>query len=121
MTVPSQMPVRQFPAPLRARVRVAYAVAWEALIDTHATQALLFIGEFSSRVSPLQALNLYFTVVAVPAQMQEAVRTRTLASLDLDMLPTQSPMPVLAGWKLLRLDLVLKLLQYRRQYNATTH
>jgi hypothetical protein len=114
------MSVRQIPRPLRTRVRVAYAIAWEALVDTHATQALLFIGEFSSRVSPLQALNLYFTVVAVPAQMQEAVRTRTLASLDLDMLPSQTPMPVLSGWRLLRLDLVLKLLQYRRQYNGTT-
>ena len=34
MTVPSEMPIRQFPRALRGRVRVAYAVAWEALVDS---------------------------------------------------------------------------------------
>ena len=88
--VPSTMQTRHFPATIRTRVRVAYAVAWEALINTHTEQARLFIGEFASRVSPLDALELYLTVVPVPAPMQEPVRTRTLTALDLDCLPAQT-------------------------------
>ena len=118
--VPSAMPISQFPKSLRTRVRVAYAVAWEALINTHTEQAKLFIGEFASRVSPLDGLELYLTVVQVPAPMHEPVRTRTLTALDLDCLPQQTVMPVLRGWRLLRLDLVLKLIRYRRQYEEKT-
>lgn len=118
--VPSAMPISQFPKSFRTRVRVAYAVAWEALINTHTEQAKLFIGEFASRVSPLDGLELYLTVVQVPAPMHEPVRTRTLTALDLDCLPQQTVMPVLRGWRLLRLDLVLKLIRYRRQYEEKT-
>lgn len=120
MSVPSQMPIRQFPRALRTRVRVAYAVAWEALIDSHATQAHQFIGEFSSRVSPLEALELYLAVVPVSEPMQEPIRIRALASLELDDLPTKAPFPVLRGWRLLRPDLAIKLLRYRRAYHERT-
>lgn len=118
--VPSAMPVSQFPKAFRTRVRVAYAVAWEALINTHTEQAKLFIGEFASRLSPLDGLELYLTVVQVPAPMHEPVRTRTLTALDLDCLPPQTVLPVLRGWRLLRLDLVIKLIRYRRQYEEKT-
>jgi hypothetical protein len=120
LSVPSQMPIRQFPRAIRTRVRVAYALAWEALIDSHATQARLFIGEFASRMTPLQALELYFGVVSVSEPMLEAVRTRTLATLELDDLPPLQPLPALRGWRLLRLDLVVKLLRYRRAYHERT-
>lgn len=120
MSVPSEMPVRQFPRPLRTRVRVAYAVAWEALVASHTEQALQFIGEFSSRVSPLEALELYLTVVPVSAMMHEPIRTRTLAALELDHLPAQAALPTLRGWRVLRLDLVVKLIRYRRAYQERT-
>lgn len=120
MSVPSEMPVRQFPREYRTRVRVAYAVAWETLVETHAQQALQFIGEFSSRVTPLEALELYLTVVPGSVAMHEAVRTRTLATLELDDLPAQAPLPVLRGWRVLRPDLVLKLMRYRRTYAERT-
>lgn len=120
MTVPSQMPVRQFPKALRTRVRVAYAVAWESLVNTHTEQAQQFIGEFASRVSPLEALELYFSVAPISESMHEAVRTRTLAGLDLDCLPPRTPLPVLRGWRMLRLDLALKLLRYRREHAEKT-
>ena len=48
MTVPSQMSVRRIPDALHLQVRVAYALSWEALIDTHTRQALQFITEFAS-------------------------------------------------------------------------
>jgi hypothetical protein len=114
------MPIRQFPRALRTRVRVAYAVAWEALIDSHTAQAHQFIGEFSSRVTPLEALELYLQVVPVSEPMQEPIRSRALASLELEDLPARAPFPVLKGWRLLRPDLVIKLLRYRRAYHERT-
>jgi len=114
------MPIRQFPRPLRGRVRVAYAVAWEALVDTHTEQALLFIGEFASRLAPIDGLELYFTVAPVSESMHEAIRTRTLSTIELDCLPPRAPLPVLRGWRLLRLDLLLKLMRYRRAYHEKT-
>jgi hypothetical protein len=102
-------------------VRIAYAVAWEGVITTHSNQALEFILEFSSRIAPLDALDLYFRVVAVPEPMQESVRTRTLPELDLDCLTPANPLPTLSGWQLvLRPDLALKMVRYRRDYMETT-
>jgi hypothetical protein len=95
-------------------------VAWEALVDTHTEQALQFIGEFASRLSPLEALELYFKVAPVSESMHEAIRTRALSTIELDCLPPRAPLPVLRGWRLLRLDLVLKLLKYRRAYQEKT-
>jgi hypothetical protein len=118
--VPSEMPVRQFPKPLRARVRVAYAVAWEALINTHTEQVRQFIEEFSNRVAPLEALEMYLNVVPVAEAMREPVRTRALTLLDLDCLPEQTPMPTLRGWRALRPDLIVKLIRYRREYAEKT-
>jgi hypothetical protein len=120
VSVPSRMPVRQFPRAIRTRVRIAYAVAWETLLDSHATQARQFIGEFASRMTPLEALELYLSVVPIAATMLEAVRTRTLASLELDDLPPRQPIPTLRGWRVLRLDLLLKLLRFRRAYEERT-
>ncbi len=120
MSVPSEMPVRQFLPLVRTRVRVAQAVAWEALVDCHREQALQFIGEFASRVTPLEALELYLGVVPVSAAMHEAIRTRTLATLELDHLPPQGALPVLRGWRVLRPDLIVKLIRYRRAYHERT-
>jgi len=120
MTVPSEMSLRQIPPALRTRVRVACAVAWEALVETHTVEARQFIGEFANRVSPVQALQLYFDVVPVPGEMREPVWTQTLSTLDLDCLPAQTPMPSITGWKWLRLDLILKLTQYRKSYHEKT-
>jgi hypothetical protein len=114
------MPVRQFPRAFRARVRIAYAVAWEALISTHTEQARQFIEEFSNRIAPLEALELYLTVVPAAEAMREPVRTRTLSILDIDCLPQQTPLPVLRGWRALRPDLLVKLIRYRREYAEKT-
>jgi hypothetical protein len=106
---------------MRTRVQVALALYWETLVDSQTGQAQQFIGEFAHRVSPTLALELYCAVVPVPGEMQEAVWTRTLATLDLDSLSAQTPLPTLSGMRWLRLDLILKLLQYRRNYNEKTH
>lgn len=120
MSVPSRMSVRPFPRPLEPRVRIAYARAWEAVITTHSGQALEFIQEFSSRMPVLEALQLYFRVVAVPEPMQEPVRTRTLVELDLDCLPPRQSIPSLQGWQWLRPDLVIRNMRARREFVETT-
>jgi hypothetical protein len=112
--------MRSIPHALQPRVRIAYAVAWEGVITTHSSQVVEFIHEFASRLPAMDALNLYFRVVAVPEPMQESVRNRALPELDLDCLPPLNPMPALSGWRLLRLDLIIKLIRYRRDYTETT-
>jgi hypothetical protein len=120
MSAPSQMSLRRIPATLHLHVRIAYANAWEALIGTHTSQALQFVCEFASRAPVLRALDLYFQVVAVPEAMQEVVRTRCLTSLELESLPSLTPLPELRGWQLLRIDRFLEQQQYRRRYQEKT-
>lgn len=120
MTVPSQMSIRRIPEALHLQVRVAYAMGWEALIDTHTRQALQFVTEFAPRIPVLSALDLYFRVTAVPEAMQEVVRSRTLTAIDLKSVPEPAEMPVLTGWGRLRLDLALEHSRYRRRYLERT-
>jgi hypothetical protein len=114
------MSLRRIPEALHLRVRIAYANAWEALIGTHTSQALQFICEFASRTPVLRALDLYFEVVAVPAGMQESVRTRCLTSLELESLPPLAAPVPLRGWQVLRLDRFVERQQYRRRFEEKT-
>lgn len=103
MTMLSPRSLRQFPEALRPRVQVAYAQAWEALVVTHGEQVLRFVSDFASVVAPLEGLELYFDVVAVPPLMQDFVRTRVLTSLDEGQLvPREADAPVGAGLERLR-------------------
>ena len=120
MTVPSQMSLRRIPEALHLQVRVAYAMSWEALIDTHTRQALQFVSEFATRAPVLDALDLFFRVTAVPDAMHEVVRSRTLTAIDLKSVPQPSEMPVLNGWDRLRIDLVLEHSRYRRRHQERT-
>ena len=120
MTLPSRMSLRRIPTSLHLQVRVAYAAGWEALIGTHTSQALQFVCEFAARLPVLDALDLYFQVVAVPEAMQEVVRTRTLTGLELESLPALTTMPELQGWQRLRPDLVLDHQRFRRRYRERT-
>jgi hypothetical protein len=115
MTVPSQMSLRRIPEAMHLRVSVAYAAAWDALIDTYTRQAGQFVTEFAPRVSALAGLQLFFQVTPVPASMQEVVRARALTGLELDKLPEPAEPPVLTGWHRLRLDLQLEHQRYRRR------
>ncbi|HJR50543.1 MAG TPA: hypothetical protein VJ794_05520, partial [Gemmatimonadales bacterium] len=120
MSTPSQMSLRRIPEALHLRVRIAYASAWEALIGTHTSQALQFVCEFASRTPVLRALDLYFEVVAVPAGMQESVRTRCLTSLELESLPPLTAPVPLRGWQILRIDRFVERQQYRRRFEEKT-
>jgi hypothetical protein len=114
------MSLRRIPEELHLPVRVAYAMSWEALIDTHTRQAVQFVTEFAPRISVLRGLDLYFQVTAVPEAMHEVVRSRTLTGLDLSKIPPPSELPALAGWHRLRLDLQLEHQRYRKKYQERT-
>ncbi|HEX2451530.1 MAG TPA: hypothetical protein VHJ69_10325 [Gemmatimonadales bacterium] len=120
MTAPSQMSLRRIPDALRLKVGVAYAQAWEALVDTHARQAVQFVSEFAPRLPVLEAMTLYFRVTAIPESMREVVRSRTLISLDLEVLAPLAPLPTLTGWQRLRPDLWLENRRQRVRYQEKT-
>jgi hypothetical protein len=114
------MSIQRFPEEMRPMVRVAYAAAWEALVETHGAQAVQLMLEFAPRIPPLQGLELYFHVVGVPDPMIEWVRNRALTRFELDSaLPTTAPCGV-SGWRRLRLDLVLRQAKARRHFHERT-
>jgi hypothetical protein len=120
MTAPSQMSLRRIPDALRLKVGIAYAVAWESLVDTHARQAMQFVSEFAPRLPVLDALALYFRVTAVPESMREVVRARALGSLELEVLQPLALLPVLSGWQRFRPDLWLANRRLRVRYCERT-
>ena len=119
-TVPSQMSLRRIPEALHLQVRIAYAAAWEALIETHSSQALQFLCEFAPRIPVLEGMDLYFQVTPVPEAMQEVVRSRALTTIDLETLVPLTTLPTLRGWQRLRLDLAIEYRRYRRRYYEKT-
>jgi hypothetical protein len=114
------MSLRHIPDELHLRVRIAYAGSWEVLIDTHARQALEFVCEFAQRLPPLEGLELFFGVVAVPEAMQEVISNRTLVALDLESLPPLTRPQRLTGWERFRPDLLLENARVRRHYAERT-
>ena len=113
--------LRQFPDSLRPHLHVAYAAARESLVETHQGQAVRFTQEFSRRMPPLEALDLYFRVVPVPQSMIESVVSRALVALDFDRLPSVAPPPTLMNSiRLFRLDLALSRIRRRRQQQEAT-
>lgn len=120
MATPSQMSLKRIPDALHLKVRIAYAAAWESLIDTYARQMLEFVCEFASRVPALDGMDLFFRVMPVPDTMQEVVRVRTLTSLDVESLQPLTRRPKLTGWRRLRLDLILEHQRAQRRYQERT-
>lgn len=120
MATPSQMSLKRIPDALHLKVRVAYAAAWESLIDTYARQMLEFVCEFASRTPALDGMDLFFRVMPVPDTMQEVVRCRTLTSLDVESLQPLTRRPKLTGWRRLRLDLILEHQRAQRRYQERT-
>jgi hypothetical protein len=114
------MSVREIPHILRTQARIALASAWEALVDTHSAQAVPFIQEFASRITVLEALELYLRVGAVPDTMREVVRSRTLLGIDLACLPARIPLPVLSGFDFLLPHRIYAVGRRRREHRDTT-
>jgi hypothetical protein len=112
--------VRRLPPALKLRLQVAYARAWEALTDTHQTQAAMFVTRLADRLPLEEALARYFREVAVPVAMRETVRARALLSVA-DAVPavpgaTDSADP----WQRIRPDRLVEAVRRRAQWVEET-
>jgi len=83
------------------RVQVAYARAWESLLDTHRAEAARFVEALAPLVSVDEALDAYFREVPVPLGMREAVRTGAFLRLDFAELDAPAGEATPRGWALL--------------------
>src|SRR5437016_1210145 len=112
MTAPSLITARRFSHPLRLRLQVLFAKAFEALADTYRAQATEFVHRLRGRMTVEDALDRYFREVGVPQAMEATVRSRALISLA----PTARDLPepetrAQAGWTQLRPDQVIDALR----------
>ncbi len=112
--------MRRLPAALRLKLQTAYAQAWEALTDTHQTQATMFVRRMADRLSLEDALARYFHEVAVPVAMQETVRAQALLSLVERIDHEATASPAVEGWDRLRPDRLLLAVRRRAQYVEET-
>ena len=83
------------------RVQVAYARAWEALVETHRAEAAAFVEALAPLVSVDEALDAYFREVPVPLGMRDAVRTGAFLRLDFTGLDATRAGGTPQGWALL--------------------
>lgn len=114
MAAPGLLVARRFSSPLRLRVQVLFARAFEALADTYRLQATAFVLRLRGRVPVEEALDRYFREVGVPQPMRETVRARALIALG-DAATTEPQHDGrLAGWQL-RPDQLLETLRRRAQ------
>jgi hypothetical protein len=83
------------------RVQVAYARAWEAIVETHRMEAASFVEALAPLVSVDEALDAYFREVPVPLGMRDAVRTGAFLKLDFSTLDAPASAGTPGGWALL--------------------
>jgi len=112
---------RRFPPPLRLRLQVLFAKAFESLADTYRTQAVDFVRRLRGRMSAEEALERYFREVGVPHAMEQTVRARALIALA----PTaeEDPEPetrATGGWAQLRPEQLIDALRRRAQTQEET-
>lgn len=112
---------RRFSAPMRLRVQLVFARALEALAETYQLQAAEFVRRLKSRLTVDEALQRYFREVAVPATIEETVRSRALISLAglIENPPKQWTRG--SGWSILRPDQIIDALRQRVQYVEDTN
>ena len=118
MIAPSLISVRRFAPPVRNRVSLALAGAWEALAEAHREHAVRFVRTLRARLGAEDALPRYFREVAVPALMQETVRARALIDLAADTVADHAPVEAFSS---LRPDHLVESLRRRAQYIETVN
>ena len=122
MAAPSLIASRRFSPQTRLRLQVLFARAWEALADTHKSQAASFVRRLRTRLPLEEALERYFREVGVPAAMADTVRARTLVALaPLAEEAGESDEGRGSGWNPLRPDQMLDAIKRRAQYVEETN
>lgn len=121
MTAPNITAGRRFSAATRLRLQLVFAKAVEAMADTYQLQAAEFVRRLKSRLPVEEALQRYFREVAVPAAIEETVRSRALISLA-GLIETPPKMDSEgANWNILRPDHMIDALRRRVQYVEETN
>jgi hypothetical protein len=85
---------KRLPDSVRSRLEVSSALAWEALVETHATQAAAFVQLLSDRVPLEETLPRYILELDLSESMAAAVRTRVIVALET---PPESEAPAQPG------------------------
>jgi hypothetical protein len=121
MAAPGLMNARRFSNPLRLRLQVLFARAFEALADTYRVQATAFVLRLRGRMPAEEALERYFREVGVPHAMEPTVRARALIALGAAEpdLPDPDNRPT-GGWAQLRPDQLIDALRRRAQSQEET-
>ena len=73
---------RRLPETVRHRIEVAAAMAWEALVEAHSTQAREFVALFEDQMPIDEALLRYLRDMDLGDTMVAAVRTRVLVGIE---------------------------------------
>jgi hypothetical protein len=80
---------KRTPEPVRRRLEMAGAAAWEAVVDAHANHAAGFVALLRQRLPFDQAVERYLTEMDVRDPMASAIRSRVLTRLE--ALPDVAP------------------------------
>jgi hypothetical protein len=121
MVAPSLINSRRFPQPLRHKLQIVYARAWEALTEAHCAEAVRFVRLVAARLTPDEALARYFREVAVPSQMQESVRARALIALEEEFETAAEPVHGAEPWTYFRPDQLVDALKRRAHFVEETN
>ena len=116
MSTPTLMTTRRFSGPMRLRLQILFAKAFEALADTYRLQAAEFVRRLRGRLPVEEALDRYFREVGVPAAMVETVRARaliTMAGRAQDIPEPEAESRGGASWNHLRPELLLEAFRRR--------
>ena len=73
---------KKLPDSVRSRLEVSTALAWEALVETHAGQATTFAQLLLDRIPLEESLPRYILELDLSDSMAAAVRTRVIVALE---------------------------------------
>jgi hypothetical protein len=91
--LPASLFPRKLPAAAERRLRLAQALAEEALVRTHVENALSFVDALAEELPFDRAIDTYIREMAVPEPLASVVVTRVLVVLGRDLLPARRDEP----------------------------
>jgi hypothetical protein len=94
MPAPRRNPPRRLGENMRRKLEVASAMAWEALVESHAEQAAHFVTHVAEHLPVEEALPRYLREIDIGATMAAAVRTRVLLQFETAPAADDGPDPL---------------------------
>src|SRR5688572_29663626 len=81
MATPRRSTPRSLPEPMRRKLEVTTAMAWESLVETHVAEATAFIRRLDDLSPVEETLTRYLREMDLTETMATAIRTRVLLGL----------------------------------------